>query len=182
MARAMVRHRMSPVGPAACWLITLAAFLAGCGPGEQDETPDAAPVRETAASESFVPSEFAEDLGIDLEAMRQTPSGLYIEDVATGRGLAARSGHVVVVHYTAWLPNGEQFDTTRDVGNPRSFQLGARRDVIAGWEEGVSGMRIGGVRRLVIPPHLAYGTRGVPGAIPPNAALIYEFELIDIKM
>jgi len=132
--------------------------------------------------ESTVPQEFAESLGIDLSAMRRTPSGLYIQDLVEGRGLAARSGHVVVVHYTGWLPNGEKFDSTRDAGEARSFQLGARRDVIAGWEEGVTGMRIGGKRRLVVPPNLGYGARGVPGAIPPNATLVYEFELIDIKM
>lgn len=159
----------------------LAAFLlAGCdlrGRG------DAEPAEEPAAhEESSVPAEFAESLGIDLAAMRQTPSGLYIEDLAEGRGLAARSGHVVVVHYTGWLPNGEQFDSTRDAGEARRFQLGARRDVIAGWDEGVTGMRIGGKRRLVVPPHLGYGARGVPGAIPPNATLVFEFELLDIKM
>ena len=147
----------------------LAAFLlGGCdirGRGEAE------PADETAAHvESPVPAEFAESLGIDLAAMRQTPSGLYIEDLAEGRGLAARSGHVVVVHYTGWLPNGDQIDSTRDAGEARRFQLGARRDIIAG------------KRRLVVPPHLGYGARGVPGAIPPNATLVYEFELLDIKM
>ena len=135
-----------------------------------------------ANEESVVPAEFAEALGINLSDMQRTPSGLYIEDLVEGRGLAARSGHVVVVHYTGWLPNGEQFDSTRDAGEARSFQLGARRDVISGWEEGVAGMRIGGKRRLVVPPQLGYGPRGVPGAIPPNATLVYEFELLDIKM
>lgn len=137
--------------------------------------------RLEAPSESDVPAEFAEELDVDLASMQQSDTGLYVQDLAEGRGLAARSGHVVVVHYTGWLPNGEEIDSTRN-GEARSFQLGARRDVIAGWEEGVTGMRIGGRRRLVIPPHLAYGARGVPGAIPPNATLIYEFELVDIKM
>ncbi len=159
----------------------LAAFLlGGCdirGRGEVEPADE-----PTAHEESSVPAEFAESLGIDLAAMRQTPSGLYIEDLAEGRGLAARSGHVVVVHYTGWLPNGDQIDSTRDAGEARRFQLGARRDIIAGWEEGVTGMRIGGKRRLVVPPHLGYGARGVPGAIPPNATLVYEFELLDIKM
>ena len=138
-------------------------------------------VQSPPPSEADVPADFAEDLGIDLTAMDITASGLYVQDLAEGRGLAARSGHVVIVNYTGWLPNGEEIDTTRG-SEARSFQLGARRDVIAGWEEGVTGMRIGGKRRLVIPPHLAYGARGVPGAIPPNATLIYEFELLDIKM
>jgi FKBP-type peptidyl-prolyl cis-trans isomerase FkpA len=138
-------------------------------------------MQQAAPSESHVPEDFAEELHIDLSAMRKSDTGLYTQDLVEGRGLAARSGHIVVVHYTGWLPNGEEIDSTRN-GEARSFQLGARRDVIAGWEEGVTGMRIGGKRRLVIPPHLAYGARGVPGAIPPNATLIYEFELVDIKM
>lgn len=156
-------------------------LAAGCDMRDSGKTER--PADDPAAHvESTVPSEFAESLGIDLGAMQQTPSGLYIEDLVEGRGLAARSGHVVVVEYTGWLPNGEQFDSTGDAGEARSFQLGARRDVIAAWEEGVAGMRIGGKRRLVVPPHLGYGSRGVPGAIPPNATLVYEFELLDIKM
>jgi len=139
-------------------------------------------VDDSGTAAAAVPTDFAESLGVDLSQMRQTPSGLYIQDLAEGRGLAARSGHVVVVQYTGWLPNGEKIDSSRDAGEPRSFQLGARRDVIAGWEEGVTGMRIGGKRLLVIPPQLAYGARGVPGAIPPNATLVYEFELLEIRM
>lgn len=157
------------------------AGVAACDRGAGDGAEAGGTERPPVPSESDVPAEFAEDLDIDLASMTETGTGLYVEDLTDGRGLAARSGHVVVVHYTGWLPNGEEIDSTRD-GEPRSFQLGARRDVIAGWEEGVTGMRIGGVRRLVIPPHLAYGARGVPGAIPPNATLIYEFELVDIKM
>ena len=157
------------------------ALVAGCDVRDRGR-PERSDEGATEHVESTVPSEFAEVLEIDLAAMRQTPSGLYIEDLVEGRGLSARSGHVVVVHYTGWLPNGEQFDSTRDAGEARSFQLGARRDVIAGWEEGVTGMRIGGKRRLVVPPNLGYGSRGVPGAIPPNATLVYEFELVDIKM
>ena len=161
-------------------LLSLLA-LAGCDLRDsgRPERSEEAPVEH---EESSVPAEFAESLEIDLGDMQQTASGLYVQDLVEGRGLAARSGHVVVVHYTGWLPNGEQFDSTRETGEERSFQLGARRDVIAGWEEGVAGMRIGGKRRLVVPPQLGYGARGVPGAIPPNATLIYEFELVDIKM
>jgi len=155
--------------------------MSGCDIRDRGKTERS--VDEGATNDaSTVPADFAEDLGVDLSSMQQTPSGLYIEDLVEGRGLAARSGHVVVVHYTGWLPNGEQFDSTREAGEARSFQLGARRDVITGWEEGVTGMRIGGKRRLVVPPHLGYGARGVPGAIPPNATLVYEFELLDIKM
>ncbi len=161
------------------WLALV--LLAGCDVRDSGRTERPAD-DGSAQQESTVPAEFAESLGIELADMQQTPSGLYIQDLAEGRGLAARSGHVVVVHYTGWLPNGEEFDSTRDAGEARSFQLGARRDVISAWEEGVAGMRIGGVRRLVVPPHLGYGARGVPGAIPPNATLVFEFELLDIKM
>jgi peptidylprolyl isomerase len=164
-------------------LILVATVLASwaCERGRSDASRTEAAVEQARPSEADVPADFAEELDIDLAAMDQTSTGLYVQDLADGRGLAARSGHVVVVHYTGWLPNGEEIDSTRG-GEARSFQLGARRDVIAGWEEGVAGMRIGGKRRLVIPPNLAYGARGVPGAIPPNATLIYEFELVDIKM
>ncbi len=163
-------------------LLFVGAVSAACDIRQRGRSGADAADAEPAEVESTVPSEFAEDLGIELSSMRQTPSGLYVEDLAEGRGLAARSGHVVVVHYTGWLPNGEMIDSTRENGEARSFQLGARRDIIAGWEEGVTGMRIGGKRRLVVPPRLAYGARGVPGAIPPNATLVYEFELLDIKM
>jgi FKBP-type peptidyl-prolyl cis-trans isomerase len=112
--------------------------------------------------------------------MQRSASGLYSLDLEEGTGLAAKQGHVVTVHYTGWLPTGDEFDSSRD-GEPYSFQLG-RRTVIAGWEEGVKGMRIGTKRRLVIPPSLAYGQRGQPGAIPPNAYLVFDIELLDIRM
>lgn len=173
--------RSSSVALARCVSLLALILVAGCDVRDMGRAER--PSEDGAArGESTVPADFAESLGIDLAAMQQTPSGLYKEDLVEGRGLAARSGHVVVVHYTGWLPNGEQFDSTREGGEARSFQLGARRDVITGWEEGVAGMRIGGKRRLVVPPHLGYGARGVPGAIPPNATLVYEFELLDIKM
>ena len=166
-------------------VVPLAAFgavaFAACDRGSDEPPAQSAVEQAPVPSESDVPSDFAEELDIVLTDMQETSTGLYVLDLEEGRGLAARSGHVVIVHYTGWLPNGEEIDTTRGA-EARSFQLGARRDVIAGWEEGVAGMRIGGKRRLVIPPHLAYGARGVPGAIPPNATLIYEFELVDIKM
>ncbi|MDT8436903.1 MAG: FKBP-type peptidyl-prolyl cis-trans isomerase [Gemmatimonadota bacterium] len=113
--------------------------------------------------------------------MERTESGLYIREIEEGTGLAARSGHILFVHYTGWLPTGEKFDSSRDRGEPFSFQLG-RGQVIRGWEEGVEGLAIGGKRLLVIPPALAYGQRGVPGAIPPNAYLVFEVELVDIKL
>ncbi|MFW6039530.1 MAG: FKBP-type peptidyl-prolyl cis-trans isomerase [Gemmatimonadota bacterium] len=112
--------------------------------------------------------------------MTRTESGLYYEELEAGSGLAAREGHVLETHYTGWLTTGEVFGTSRD-GSPYTFQLG-RHQVPRGIEEGVTGMRIGDVRRLVVPPALGYGPRGQPPAIPPGATLIYEIELLDIKL
>ncbi len=166
-------------------LAFLVLILTACGRGERpDEAPDASAAGDgspPAVATRTPPLEFAEELGVDLQAMRRTTSGLYVQDLEEGRGLGARAGHVLLVHYTGWLINGEKFDSSRDRGEPFSFQLGASQ-VIRGWDEGLVGIRIGGQRRLVIPPDLAYGARGVPGAIPPNATLVFEVELLDIKM
>lgn len=167
----------------------LAAFslgAAGCGSdgaGTDDPGTDDSAVDGTAAGDAALPAmdmEFADALDIDLEAMTHTESGLYYEDLEPGSGLAARDGHVLDTHYTGWLTTGEEFGTSRD-GNPYSFQLG-RQQVPRGIEEGVTGMRIGGVRRLVLPPALGYGPRGQPPTIPPGATLVYEIELLDIKL
>jgi FKBP-type peptidyl-prolyl cis-trans isomerase FkpA len=108
-----------------------------------------------------------------------TASGLSIEDIIIGTGAEAAAGQRVVVHYTGWLTNGSKFDSSRDRNDPFDFPLGGRR-VIAGWDEGVQGMKIGGTRKLTIPPELGYGARGAGGVIPPNAILVFEVELLDI--
>ena len=108
-----------------------------------------------------------------------TASGLVIEDVSVGSGDEASAGQQVSVHYTGWLADGRKFDSSKDRDDPFQFGLGAGQ-VIAGWEEGVQGMRIGGVRKLTIPPALGYGARGAGGVIPPNATLIFEVELLAI--
>jgi len=107
------------------------------------------------------------------------PSGLIIEELAIGEGAAAVSGQSVTVHYTGWLTDGEKFDSSKDRDDPFQFPLGEGR-VIKGWDEGVEGMRVGGTRKLIIPPTLAYGTRGAGGVIPPNATLVFEVELLSI--
>ena len=108
-----------------------------------------------------------------------TPSGLVYEELAVGSGAAARSGSDVLVHYTGWLTNGTKFDSSVDRGEPFGFPLG-QGQVISGWDEGVEGMRVGGKRRLTIPPALGYGAYGAGGVIPPNATLVFEVELLAI--
>jgi len=109
-----------------------------------------------------------------------TDSGLVIEDISVGSGAEAGSGQTVSVHYTGWLTDGTKFDSSKDRDEPFEFQLGARW-VIAGWDEGVVGMRIGGRRKLTIPPELGYGARGAGGVIPPEATLVFEVELLGLS-
>ena len=109
-----------------------------------------------------------------------TPSGLQYEDIETGTGPTAQSGQKAKVHYTGWLTNGQKFDSSKDRNDPFEFTLGAGQ-VIRGWDEGVAGMKVGGKRKLTIPPALGYGTRGAGGVIPPNADLIFEVELLGVR-
>jgi len=115
---------------------------------------------------------------VDLTSMTQAPSGLYLQDLEMGEGAEAGPGRTVTVYYTGWFQDGEKFDSSLDRGETFSFPLGGGR-VIAGWDEGVAGMRVGGWRRLVIPPALAYGEAGRPG-IPPNSTLVFDVELLDV--
>ena len=108
-----------------------------------------------------------------------TPSGLTIEDLTVGSGAAASAGQKVKVHYTGWLTNGTKFDSSKDRGDPFEFPLGGGR-VIKGWDEGVQGMKVGGKRKLTIPPGLGYGARGAGGVIPPDATLVFEVELLGV--
>jgi len=109
----------------------------------------------------------------------KTASGLQYWDIKVGTGAEAKNGDHVKVHYTGWLTSGKKFDSSVG-GQPFEFTIG-KGDVIKGWEEGVTGMKIGGKRQLRIPPDLAYGQRGYPGAIPPNATLIFDIQLLGVK-
>jgi peptidylprolyl isomerase len=117
--------------------------------------------------------------------MSRTPSGLQYEDITVGTGPSPRNGQIAVVHYTGWLwvngEKGKKFDSSVDRGTPFSFPVGQGR-VIKGWDEGVASMKVGGKRMLLIPPQLGYGSRGAGGGlIPPNATLLFEVELLEIK-
>ena len=114
----------------------------------------------------------------------EMPNGLKYTDTKTGDGATATPGNKVSVHYTGWLYNngakGSKFDSSVDRGQPFQFTLGAHQ-VIAGWDEGVAGMKVGGKRTLIIPPELGYGARGAGGVIPPNATLMFDVELLGVQ-
>ena len=112
-------------------------------------------------------------------AEKMTDSGLKYEYLAEGEGATAEAGQRVLVHYTGWLTDGSKFDSSLDRNEPFQFALG-KGMVIRGWDEGVAGMKVGGRRKLTIPPHLGYGAQGAGGVIPPNATLVFEVELLDI--
>jgi FKBP-type peptidyl-prolyl cis-trans isomerase len=105
---------------------------------------------------------------------------LVIDELTPGTGTEAAAGDSVEVHYTGWLTNGTKFDSSKDRRQPFTFKLGQGM-VIKGWDEGVKGMKVGGVRKLTIPADMAYGSRGAGGRIPPNAVLVFEVELLKVN-
>jgi FKBP-type peptidyl-prolyl cis-trans isomerase len=142
----------------------LAAALVGCA------TPGPSPADLTYAS----------SLSVELSSMNRTPEGLYWQDISMGVGDSVERGDQVSIHYMGWFPDGELFDSSVAFGEAVSFEVGTG-DVIEGWELGLQGMREGGRRRLVVPPGLAYGSRGISGAIPGNATLVFEVQLLRIE-
>jgi FKBP-type peptidyl-prolyl cis-trans isomerase FkpA len=118
-------------------------------------------------------------LNVDLAMMARSSTGLYWKDLVVGDGAEAVAGSTVAADYTGWLPDGRQFGS-KNAGKPYSFKLGRGR-VIAGWDEGLAGMRVGGRRLLVIPPALGYGASGAGALIPGNATLVFEVELVDVR-
>lgn len=145
-------------------LAVIAAFAAAC-----QSTGGAAAADQIA---------FAPELGVDLTAMTAA-GGLRYRDIVAGSGAQAKPGNVVSVFYTGWLPNGAPFDSTRPPEAPIRFTLGEGR-VIRGWERGVTGMRVGGQRQLVIPPSLGYGNQAV-GSVPPRSTLVFTIEVVDVR-
>ena len=111
-------------------------------------------------------------------------AGLQVQDTKVGTGASPKTGQTCVMHYTGWLyqngQKGKKFDSSLDRGEPFEFKIGTRQ-VIAGWDQGVATMKVGGKRTLIIPPELGYGARGAGGVIPPNATLMFEVELLDVK-
>lgn len=143
-----------------------AKTAAPAAPGQEGEVTESAAVQ--AARKLGTPTD---------NPVVSLPSGLQYIDVKEGQGEPAKAGDMVQVHYTGWLENGTEFDSSLKRGQPFVFQLGAGR-VIRGWDEGVAGMKPGGVRKLIIPPDLGYGARGAGGVIPPNATLIFEVQYL----
>ena len=134
-----------------------------------------------AASGSAAPNQKVAAKSTPDEKVISTPSGLKYVDQKVGTGEVARNGMKVRVHYTGWLKDGKKFDSSVDRGQPFEFTLGAHQ-VIRGWDEGVAGMKVGGKRKLIIPPQLAYGDRGAGGGlIPPNAELTFDVELLAVN-
>ena len=149
-------------------VLCVVALTSACGNKEEspatENTPAQAPAT-AAPAQAPVAAEVTE---------------LKIEDTKAGTGAVAEAGKRVTVHYTGWLTNGTKFDSSKDRNQPFQFQLGSGQ-VIKGWDQGVAGMKIGGVRKLTIPPSLAYGPNGAGGVIPPNATLVFEVELLAVE-
>ena len=153
-------------------VLALPLFAAGCQEEGAPDPEDAAPT--VSATPGYAP-----ELGVDLAASTQTPSGLYYRDLVVGDGAEATPGRRVAVHYKGQLVDGSFFDANVPGERPLTFLLGSGT-VIQGWDEGIAGMRVGGKRQLVIPPELAYGDVG-QGAIPPDATLVFTVDLVGVQ-
>jgi FKBP-type peptidyl-prolyl cis-trans isomerase FkpA len=122
---------------------------------------------------------YSKALSVKLDDMTKSPSGLYTRDETVGQGEEARKGYRAFVHYTGWLVDGREFDSSRGRNEPFDFQIGAG-EVIAGWDEGVEGMRVGGRHKLVVPPELGYGSQTM-GPIPAGSTLVFDVELLEVR-
>jgi FKBP-type peptidyl-prolyl cis-trans isomerase len=163
-------------------LLAALIILTGCSLDPVRSKPLGAQSVTTAKTNIGEPETLTYDpsLKVDLAMMARTPSGLYWRDVVEGTGAEAVPGSKASVEYTGWLADARKFDGNKGSGRPFAFVVGAGR-VIAGWDEGVAGMRVGGTRLLVIPPGLGYGASGTGGVIPGNATLVFEVILLDVS-
>jgi FKBP-type peptidyl-prolyl cis-trans isomerase len=165
-------------------LISSLVLIVACGGSEKKTTAPSVTPKAAAAQPSVAPKATAAQTGggpppVSAQAT-VTASGLKIIEIKIGTGAEAQKGQTVSVHYTGWLADGTKFDSSLDRGQPLSFVLGAGQ-MIPGFDEGVAGMKVGGQRRLIIPPNLAYGAQGRPPRIPANAELTFDVELVSVK-
>jgi FKBP-type peptidyl-prolyl cis-trans isomerase len=148
-------------------------------PDPQSVIPNTTTVADSTLVAQATSIEAADLMQEENQNVVTTPSGLKYIDIQEGDGATPQSGQNVTVHYTGTLEDGTKFDSSRDRNRPFSFRLGAGQ-VIRGWDEGLSTMKVGGQRRLIIPPELGYGARGAGGVIPPNATLVFDVELLRV--
>lgn len=155
-------------GPLLTAVAGWAIILAGCASGGT-----------SSGGGDLTEVEFAPELGIVLDQMTRTPEGLYYADLEVGTGMEAQPGLRVTLHYNGWLPDGTLFESSLEANDPVVFVLGEEQ-VIRGWELGVPGMKVGGQRVMVVPPDLAYGSRGVRGVVPRRATLVFSLRLMSV--
>lgn len=135
---------------------------------------------DSATEPRIEDTRFAAHLGVDLSGMTQLAGGMYVRDMVVGEGATVQTGQLVSVHYKGWLSDGRAFDQRQPPEPPFRFTVG-ERGLIAGWNLGIQGMRVGGVRQMVIPPSLGYGRTGSPPVIPGNAILVFEVSVVAVQ-